>query len=238
MINTYNESSLHKTLKSFYALQNEGAKTEVQIDSYIVDIQTEDGNIIEIQTGNLGKLKEKCLYFIKNQKNIKIVYPLVISKNIETKNSITQKINRRKSPVHKNIYSIFRELTSLYEILLNKYFYLEILDVEITESRESFEEAVQSKNGRRRFKKNWLKTGKRLESLGSQILLHGKSSYKKFIPFEKNYIFTCRELFETLKKQNKYLKIQDVKIMLWVFEKMKLIEFSGKQGNSKLYVLK
>lgn len=238
MINTYNESSLHKTLKSFYALQNEGAKTEVQIDSYIVDIQTEDGNIIEIQTGNLGKLKEKCLYFIKNKKNIKIVYPLVISKNIETKNSITQKINRRKSPVHKNIYSIFRELTSLYEILLNKYFYLEILDVEITESRESFEEAVQSKNGRRRFKKNWLKTGKRLESLGSQILLHGKSSYKKFIPFEKNYIFTCRELFETLKKQNKYLKIQDVKIMLWVFEKMKLIEFSGKQGNSKLYVLK
>lgn len=238
MINTYNESSLHKTLKSFYALQNEGAKTEVQIDSYIVDIQTEDGNIIEIQTGNLGKLKEKCLYFIKNKKNIKIVYPLVISKNIETKNSITQKINCRKSPVHKNIYSIFRELTSLYEILLNKYFYLEILDVEITESRESFEEAVQSKNGRRRFKKNWLKTGKRLESLGSQILLHGKSSYKKFIPFEKNYIFTCRELFETLKKQNKYLKIQDVKIMLWVFEKMKLIEFSGKQGNSKLYVLK
>lgn len=238
MINTYNESSLHKTLKSFYALQNEGAKIEVQIDSYIVDIQTEDGNIIEIQTGNIGKLKEKCLYFIKNKKNITVVYPLVISKNIETKNSITQKISCRKSPVHKNIYSIFRELTSLYEILLNKYFYLEILNVEITELRESFKEAVQSKNGRRRFKKNWLKTGKRLESLGSQILLHGKSSYKKFIPFEKNYIFTCRELFETLKNQNKYLKIQDIKIMIWVFEKISLIEFVGKRGNSKLYVLK
>lgn len=238
MINTYNESSLHKTLKSFYALQNEGSKTEVQIDSYIVDIQTEDGNIIEIQTGNIGKLKEKCLYFIKNKKNITVVYPLVISKNIETKNSITQKINRRKSPIHKNIYSIFRELTSLYEILLNKYFYLEILDVEITELRESFEEAIQSKNGRRRFKKNWLKTGKRLESLGSQILLHGKSSYKKLIPFKKNDIFTCKELFYALKNQNKYLKIQDIKIMIWVFEKISLIEFVGKRGNSKLYVLK
>lgn len=238
MINTYNESSLHKTLKSFYALQNEGSKTEVQISPYIVDIQTQTGNIIEIQTANLGALKEKCQFFIKNKKNITVVYPLVISKNIETKNLESGEIKKTKSPIHKTIYSVFRELTSLYKILLDKYFYLEILDVEITELRESFEIPVQSKNKNRRFKKNWLKTGKRLEGLRKKTLLHGKSSYKKLIPFKKNDIFTCKELFDTLKNQNKYLKIQDVKIMIWVFEKISLIEFVGKRGNSKLYALK
>ena len=52
MINILNESSLHKTLKSYYSLQNEGSHTEAPQGPYIADIRTKDGSIIEIQTAN------------------------------------------------------------------------------------------------------------------------------------------------------------------------------------------
>ena len=58
MINTYNESSLHKTLIELYAL-NESAQTEVLKNNHIYDIFKNDGTIIEIQTKNLGKLYAK-----------------------------------------------------------------------------------------------------------------------------------------------------------------------------------
>ena len=57
-INTYNESSLHKTLKTLYASEN-GFQTEVKKDGYIYDILDAEGNAIEIQTKNLSKLLPK-----------------------------------------------------------------------------------------------------------------------------------------------------------------------------------
>ena len=58
MINTYNESELHKTLKLYYA-ELYGGQTEIQFHKWICDIQTPSGTIIEIQTSNLAALKEK-----------------------------------------------------------------------------------------------------------------------------------------------------------------------------------
>ena len=49
MINTYNESSLHKTLKRLYSLEN-SYQTEVKKDGYIFDIISDKDEITEIQT--------------------------------------------------------------------------------------------------------------------------------------------------------------------------------------------
>ena len=57
MINTYKESSLHRTLKELYAAKTVG-KTEVEADGHIYDILTDKGEVIEIQTQNLAKLKK------------------------------------------------------------------------------------------------------------------------------------------------------------------------------------
>ena len=57
-INTYNESSLHNTLKIFYA-EKFGGKTEVEAEGHIYDILCDDGQVIEIQTKNLSKLAGK-----------------------------------------------------------------------------------------------------------------------------------------------------------------------------------
>ena len=83
MINTYKESSLHRTLKELYALEKD-SKTEVEADGHIYDILTKDGNVIEIQTQNLGKLLRKIQDALSKNRSCKIVHPLSVSKTIET----------------------------------------------------------------------------------------------------------------------------------------------------------
>lgn len=146
-----------------------------------------------------------------------------------------EKLQGEKSPLKKNIYSVFKEITALIPILLEKNFTLEIIEAEITEERVKTEEPVQSKNKRRRFKKNWQKTGKRLEQTGKIFTLHGKSSYKKLIPKNLPDTFTSKDFFELLKKNAPLVKRNDANLMLWVLSKIEIISTVGKKGNAKIY---
>lgn len=234
MINTLNETNLHKSLKAIYRIQCDG-KSEAKVGAYIADILCPDDGIIEIQTGTLGKLLKKTEFFLSEKRKIKIVYPLATVKYIETKDAATGKITRRKSPQKKNIYSVFKEITSLVPVLLEKNFTLEIIETEITEERAKTEEPVQSKNKRRRFKKDWQKTGKRLEQTGKIFTLHGISSYKKLLPKNLPDTFTSKEFFWLLKKNVPLVKRSDANLMLWVLSKIEIINTVGKKGNAKIY---
>ena len=65
-INVYNESSLHNTLKAYYAVTKDG-KMELKLDGYIYDVVTDDGEIYEIQTKNLSKLLPKIMTTLENK---------------------------------------------------------------------------------------------------------------------------------------------------------------------------
>lgn len=238
MINTLNETHLHKTLKTIYRLQNEGCKEECPVGTYIADLVTDSGDIIEIQTGNLSHLLEKIKYFLGEKRKITVVYPLVTQKFIETTDFLTGKKTRRKSPKHKGIYDIFRELTGLHEILLKKNFRLEVLDVSITEERSTTENAVQSKNGRRRRLKNWLKTGKRLESIGTTWVFKSRKDYLKLIPKTLPENFTTTDLRLELEKEGTKVKTEQIRLMLWLYIKIGLIEKIEKKGRTNIYALK
>lgn len=255
MINTLNETSLHKTLKTIYAMENEGSLTEQTIktslkkakddcvkysnsSNYIFDIVTKEGNVIEIQTGNLGHLLAKSMYLIQEKRKIKVVYPLAKTKYIQTENIDEGTVKKRKSPSSKTIYSVFRELTSLCPVLLNKYFTLEVIEVTFTEERKSGEELLQSKNNRRRFRKNWNKTGKHLDSIDGKIILHGKKSYISLLPksIEKlNESFTVSDLYNAFVDENIKIKKNEVSLIAWIYSHMGLFEFEGKKGRAYLY---
>lgn len=235
MINTLNETHLHKTLKNIYALQNPQSKTEEKIDSYIADIVTEEKNIIEIQTANLAKLLPKIKFFTESKKNITVVYPLITTKYIETLNPKTQKKTKRKSPKKQTIYSLFKELTALHSILLNKYFTLEVLEITMTEERQTTSVAVQSKNKRRRFKKEWIKTGKRLESIDKKYIFKTKQNYLKLLPKGLNETFTVKDVLLKLKENKVSITENETRLMLWVFTHAKIIKLIGKEQRKNLY---
>ena len=235
---TLNESSLHKSLKILYSEIYEG-KTEIEQDGYVYDIITKNGNAIEIQTKNLAKLLPKILTTIENGHNIKLIHPIIITRKIELKDSQGNIISYRKSPKKGSIYDLFKELTGIYPVLLNPHFSLEIIEINMTEERERTEEAVQSKNGRRRFRHNWLKTGKRLDEIICTKRFSKAEDYLALLPAHPQS-FCAKDLANELSK-NKELPAktkQNAHLIIWVLKHMELIEETEKKGRSTYYKIK
>ena len=236
MINTYNETRLHETLKTLYQVST-GGECEVKVGCYVADVLTPDGSVIEIQTANLSSLKDKIAFFLSQGRRVKVVYPLPTSKTIETHDQMTGKTTRRKSPVKKTIFSLFKELTGLTACLLDERLTIEVVEAQITEERVKLADTVQSQNNRRRVKKDWLKTGKRLDTLGAHFVFCGRASYERFLPKGLAPVFCKSDFYTLLCAQNPAVKIKkdDASVMLWVLEKLLLVQCTGKSGTRKLY---
>ena len=224
---TLNESSLHKSLKIIYSEIYDG-QTEVKKYNHVYDIITKKGNAIEIQTKNLSKLLPKIYDTIQKGHNIKLVHPVILENTIELYDSQNNLVSKRKSPKKQNIYSIFKELTGIYEVLLNRHFSLEIVYIKMTETRMRTLENVQSQNKRRRFKKNWIKTNKRLEEIIETKHFNSKDDYLKLLP-ELPDTFSSKDLEEKIGKKN------NPNLILWVFVHMNIIKHVESQGRKKFY---
>ncbi|AEE16381.1 hypothetical protein [Treponema brennaborense] len=224
MINTYSESSLHKTVKNLYA-DRYGGQTEQAVNGKICDVVTADGGIIEIQSGNLGKLTEKLRLLITDHP-VRVIYPLCTVKYIETmQNGVI--VSCRKSPKKQNIYALFAELTSLYELLLHPDFTLEVLESEITETRIKTDEPVQLINKSRRFRKNWYKTDKKLRNIESVRIFSTAEDYLTLLPGDLPEPFRTKDLAVTAGKH--------AHVTVWVLHKMGLLRPVGKNGRTHLY---
>ena len=235
MINTYNESSLHKTLKKIYSLEKTD-KTEVEKDGFIFDIITNKDEIIEIQTQNIEKLQPKIEYAIKNNLKIKIVIPIITKKNIITK-SDDLIISKRTSPKKENIYDLFRKIIGIHNFLSKENLTLEILFLEITEHRNKLKEKTQSQNNKRRYKKDWIKTDKSLDKILSKTIFNKKDDYLELLPKNIPEEFSSKELKELYKSENKNHKniISKVNAILWVLNKADFTEFLYKKDRLKYY---
>ena len=89
------EKTLHAVLKMYYEPDEDNH--EVAIDGYFADIYNEHG-IIEIQTRQLNKLRDKLSVFL-NEYPVRVVYPMPYEKYLSWIEPETGDINsRRKSP--------------------------------------------------------------------------------------------------------------------------------------------
>ena len=235
-INIYNESSLHNTLKAFYAVTKDG-KMEIKLDGYIYDVVTADGEIYEIQTKNLSKLLPKIMTTLENKRKITVVHPIVVEKRVILYDDEGNIISKRKSPKKQTIYSIFDELTGIYPVLLDKNFTLEILEIKMAEERKRTSEPVQSKNSRRRFKKAWVKTNKRLEEIISTQQFKTKKDYLSLLPPNLPETFCAKALATAFNTANSYPTeaAKKANLILWVLSRMELIEFTETKNRSRYY---
>ena len=235
VFSTLNESNLHHSLKILYQQIYKGT-TETSQDGFIYDIVTKNGNIIEIQTKNLAKLLPKILKTIENGHNIKLVHPVVITTKIELKDEQGNIISKRKSPKKGSIYDIFRELTGLYPVLTNPHFSLEVVEIDMTEERMRTSEPVQSKNGRRRFRRNWLKTGKRLETIINTRRFSKAEDYLALLP-PLPQPFCAQDLKTALTQQKELPKsaANSAHLILWVLSHAGLIKQAETKNRTKYY---
>ena len=107
----------------------------------------------------------------------------------------------------------------------------------MTEIRLRTEAAVQSENKRRRFKRNWLKTDKILESIIETKVFSEKDDYLALLPETLPLTFSVKDLKETLKKLRVVpaAAANFASLMVWVLKRMDLIEEAEGRGRSKSY---
>ena len=218
MINTYNESDLHKTLKEHFCPKN--GKTEQPLLGNICDILCDTEKVIEIQTSNLSALRAKLEKFLPEHK-VLIVYPIAVTSYIRVLNEDGSTRHRRKSPKHGAFFQIFRELSGLYHLIDNKNLSFKLVYISC--------EVIKTDTGpkKRRTYRPGIINKKLIE-------IHSTEDYK-------NMRAICKKVLDLLPAEFTNQDIKNIgaksyaSYTSWFLSKAGLISSKGKRGRFKLY---
>jgi len=218
-IGTYKESSLHRSLKFRYS---DPGETEVKVGGYVCDGRSQTGELIEVQTGSFGPLKEKIEKLTRDQK-IRIIYPVIKNKYIEVYDTKDKLLRRRKSPGKGSIWDVFNCLLYAPQLCLAPKVTLELVLLDIAEKRRD--------DG----KGSWRRKGITIEdkvpiAWYESIEIKKPKDYFLFLPFKKDEEITVNSLSEKAG-----ISAPLARKCLYVLNKAELIERTGKRGNAYLY---
>ncbi len=219
-IGTERESSLHAELKHFYAGAH--GTVEVPLGPYVCDVHSEYGEIIEIQTGSFGPLKDKVAYLI-DRFPLKIVHPIQTVRHIELSDPSGALLYRRKSPRRGTIWDLFTALVYAPRLPLFPNLSVELVFLEILEKR------VQDGKGSWRRRGISLRDKKILERQGELLLRHPRD-YACFVPFADDEPFTTKDL-----AQRVHISPSIAGKTVYVLSILGTIERQGKRGNAWVY---
>jgi hypothetical protein len=222
-IGTRRESALHRALKFRYSGQN--GRVEQVLGDYVCDGITETGEIIEVQTGSFGPLKEKAGK-LAAQGPLRIVHPVIIAKYIETYDRDGTLIRRRKSPRRGSAWDLFRGLLYAPELPLLKGLCVELALIDVVEKR------IQDGKG------SWRRggasiAGRELAAWRDSIVLKKLTDYRRFIPLARDQDFTVHSLAEKAD-----ISVELARKTLYVLNKMGVVERTGKEGRTFTYRLR
>ena len=216
------EKTLHAVLKAYEDPDED--HHEIPIENYIADIYCEKtGTITEIQTANLGYLREKLDAFLPLYR-VTVVYPIPAGKWITWIDPETGELEKRsRSPKKGSFYSAFRELYRISSYLdhPNLTVKLILLDVEEYRLRDGW--GRDGKRGSHRYDRVPKK-------IVGEALITEPRDYMQFVPYELEEPFTAKDLARSCGQAR--VNFSTVALIL---RKMGVIEQVGKKGNSYLY---
>ena len=108
----------------------------------------------------------------------------------------------------------------------------------MTEERVRTDQPVQSKNGRRRFRRNWNKTGKRLDEIINTRRFSKPQDYIDLLPALPE-AFCAADLKKAISSQKDLpaRAAANANLILWVLSHAGLIEQTETKGRTKYYKL-
>lgn len=222
-IGTRRESALHRALKFRYS-GPEGHTEQVWGD-YVCDGITETGEIIEVQTGSFGPLREKAKKMAAAGP-LRIVYPVIVIKYIETYGADGTLIRRRRSPRRGSPWDLFRSLLYAPELPRLKGLSIELALIDALEKR------IQDGKG------SWRRggtsiAGRELTAWRDSIILKKPGDYRRFIPPALARSFTAGTLAEGAE-----ISPELARKTLYVLNKIGVVERTGKKGRAFTYRLR
>ena len=219
-IGTFNESSLHSTLKLWYKKLED--QLEVPVENFIIDIVRDD-LLIEIQTKNFSTIKKKLEVLLKNHR-VLLIHPIVKDKWIINVDHHLTKINRKRlSPTHHSYLDIFEELIRIPDLIANPNFTIELPLVQIEEFRIN-----DGKGSWRR--KGWSIYDQRLVNVVERKVFCSPIDFLMLKPINLKTPFTNAELAHLLDKP-----LRLAQKMSYCLRKMGILKVIGKSGKFLLF---
>lgn len=131
-IGTLSEKAIHAVLKNYYEPDED--HQEIPIDNFVADIYV-DGKITEIQTRQLGRLKDKLQTFLP-QYQVTVVHPIILEKWLILTDKQTGLLEKmRKSPKKETVYDAFPELYQIKKFLKDPNLKIKLALIRIEEYR-------------------------------------------------------------------------------------------------------
>ena len=219
-IGELNERSLHRALKTHYAVP--GSLTEHSIDGYVADVVIGD-RIVEIHTGTFWPLKRKLPRLLETHR-ITLVHPIAkdryIVKPAANANAL---LSRRMSPKHGSVFTIFSALASIPTLLAHPNL---TLDVVIT-----VEEEVRVPDARRnRRRGGWSAVDRRLLEIVEIHRVERMGDLFAMVDAKLPEPFTTTDLANVMRSSRRVGQQA-----AFCFREAGVSEICGKTGNALIY---
>ena len=219
-IGTLSEKTVHAILKNYYEPDED--KQEIPIENYVADIYS-DGAILEIQTRQFNKLRDKLSAFLPLY-TVTVVYPIPREKWLiwidEESGELSKK---RKSPAKGNPYVAFKELYKIKMFLKdpNIRFKLVLLDME----------EYRLLNGWSKDKKKGSSRYDRIPTrLVEEIDITCIQDYMQFVPIDLEEPFTTKDFAKSA-----HIPVKLAQTVLNILLYLQIVKRVGKRGNSYEY---
>ena len=222
-IGTLSEKTVHAILKRYYAPDED--MHEIPIENYVADIYT-GKEIIEIQTGQFNRMRDKLTTFLKEYP-VTIVYPIPRQKWLVWIDEESGELSKpHKSPAKGTPYQAFKELYKIKMFLKDPNLRLKFALIDMEEYRLLNGWSKDKKKGSCRYD--------RIPSrLAEEVSVENVRDYLQFVPYDLEEPFTSEQFAKAA-----HIRKPLAQTVLNILTYVECVERVGKEGNSYLYSVK
>lgn len=219
-IGTLSEKTVHAILKNYYAPNEDNQ--EIPIGNFVADIYI-DGEIIEIQTRQFNKMRDKLNAFLPLYP-VTICYPIPREKYLIWIDPESGELSsRRKSPLKGSAYSVFPELYKIKPFLKNPNIRFRLVLMDIDEYK------LSDGWGKNRHN-NSSKYDRIPTALIEEIEIDRLEDYMQFVPYNLPEQFTAKQFAKAA-----HIQASLARVVLNILYYVETVDRIGKDGNSYIY---
>lgn len=219
-IGTLGEKPLHASLKRWYALP--GDLVEVPVNGYVIDLVRGE-LLVEIQTRGFSSMKRKVLALLELGHAVRVVHPIAVDRWIVKVDAAGEEMSRRRSPSHGTPSSLFVELVSFPELLMNPRFEIEVIMTN--------EEEIRSHQPGKSWRRNgWTVEERRLVDVVETRPIRNVDDLAKLLPADLPDPFTTADLADRGRMSRRVAQQ-----MTYCLRLVGAVIAEGKTGNASLY---
>src|SRR5580693_9358913 len=97
-------------------LASPGDQVEMPVGRYVIDLVRADGELVEVQTGGFGPLRDK-LQTLLDEYRVRIVYPIAAERRIVRTDEQGEVLSIRRSPRRATVVELFDKLVAFPALL-------------------------------------------------------------------------------------------------------------------------